>query len=181
MPLSSSPNPELIITTLQRYTVFRGLTYLIYAGLWLQYTHHLLASTDTPYCRDVEPTLRTVLLVIAWIKLVVTIVFTCFILTNLLLKPTIEQFVLVVATLVVLGIFFYQIQFLNAVETSTTRTSDCDEIGPQRRRVIYTFTMVIFVFGVLLVLFGLTGGSFLEKIVAPNPRFTIRQGGRSRQ
>ena len=160
------PDSHAIVLTLQRYTIFRGLTYLIYAGLWLYYMQGLLhSSTTDQYCRDVQPTLRTVLLVISWIKLVVSIVFVCFVLSNVLLKPSVEQFALLLAMVVILGIFLYQIQFLNAVEASNAKTGDCDEVETHKRRMVYVFTVVIFVFGVFLVAFGLTGGSFLDTMV----------------
>ena len=130
------PDSHAIVLTLQRYTIFRGLTYLIYAGLWLYYMQGLLhSSTTDQYCRDVQPTLRTVLLVISWIKLVVSIVFVCFVLSNVLLKPSVEQFALLLAMVVILGIFLYQIQFLNAVEASNAKTGDCDEVETHKRKI----------------------------------------------
>lgn len=162
-----SVNLNKVIQTLQQYTVFRGLSYLLYAGLWLYYLQHLLNphKQNAEYCRDVQPTLRSVLLVFAWIKLVVSILFVGMVLSSLLVKPTIELFVFVLAVLVIIGVFLYQIQYLNAVEQSSARTDHCDDIESQKRLIIYVFTVVTFVFGVVLVLFGATGRSFIEHMV----------------
>lgn len=164
MATTETINVSKITHLIQRYSIFRGLTYLLYASLWLYYMHQLLSSNEA-YCRDVQPTLRSVLLVLSWIKLVVTIVFVCFMLSNLLLVPTIEQFVFVLATLVIVGVFLYQIQFLNAVEHSSAKAGECDDIEARKRRLVYVFTSIIFVFGVFLVLFGMTGGAFMERLV----------------
>jgi hypothetical protein len=164
MATTKTINVSKITHLIQRYSVFRGLTYLLYASVWMYYMHQLLSSNEA-YCRDVQPTLRSVLLVLSWIKLVVTVVFVCFMLSNLLLVPTGEQFVFVLATLVIVGVFLYQIQFLNAVERSSAKAGECDDIESRKRRLVYVFTSIIFVLGVFLVLFGMTGGTFMERLV----------------
>lgn len=167
MPTVSTANAQNFIRNVQRYTIFRGITYLIFASLWLHYMQALLnTNSSEKNCRDVYPTLRTVLLIMSWVKLVAIVLFSCFILTNLVLAPSIERLVFVLAMLVILGIFLYQIQFLNAIERSTAKAGDCDEVETHKRRMIYVFTVVIFVFGVMLVTFGVTGGSLLQKFVS---------------
>lgn len=157
-----------VVQTLQRYIVFRGLSYLLYAGLWLYYLQCLM-NTKThivEYCRDVQPTLRSVLLVFAWIKLVVSILFVCVVLSSLLVDPSVEMFVFTLAMLIIVGVFLYQIHYINAVEQSTARTDQCDEVESRKRSVVYIFSVATFGFGVFLVAFGASGGSLLQQMVS---------------
>ena len=167
MPTVSTENSHHIIHVMQRYTIFRGITYIIFASLWLYYMQALIHPHSAEIdCHDVCPTMRTVLLIMAWVKLIVIVLFVCFVLTNLLLQPSIEQLVFVLAMLVIMGIFLYQIQFLNAIERSTAKAGECDKVETHKRRMIYAFTMVIFVVGVLLITFGVTGGSLIQRFVS---------------
>lgn len=163
-----SINVSSVAHTLQRYTVFRGLSYLLYAGLWLYYIQHLIYTHNQSeeYCRDVQPTLRSVLLVFAWIKLIVSILFVCAVLSSFLVDPSVESCVFILAMLMIVGVLLYQIQYLTAVEHSTLRTNQCDDIESQKRLVVYVFSVVTFVFGVLMVVMGATGGSFLKQMVS---------------
>lgn len=153
------------VNYLQHYTVFRGLTYVLYGALWLYYLQQLLHHKhENTLCRDIEPTLRNVLLVIAWLKVVFTIFFLCIILTSFLLKPTLDAFVFIIACIVIVGVFVYQIQYIQFIEDTHLHTHQCHEIGQQKRNVVYVFSIVVFVFGLFLVAFGLSGRSMLQKL-----------------
>jgi len=159
------------ISFIQQYVVLQGLVYIIYSALWFYYMSQLLHTNqnqDVPIlCRDINPTLRTVLLVIAWIKVVSMAFYMCVLLSRLFTQPSIETFVLLIAYVIIFGVFVYQIQFLNAVEESVVLNTHCDEIEAKKRQTVISFNSVIFVFGIIMIVFGLTGQTVMQKMFLP--------------
>ena len=165
----TTPNKSKVIYYMQHYTVFKGLTYLLYGALWLYYLQELLHHKhENARCRDIHPTLRNVLLVVAWLKVVFSVVFLCIILTSLLLRPSLDAFVFFVACVVIVSVFVYQIQFIYSIEDTNLRAKQCRDIDEHKRNVIYVFTVVVFVFGLLMVAFGMSGNSVFNKLANIN-------------
>lgn len=155
-------------SVLQNYFVLKGILYIIYSAVWFYYISALLdqsPSAPIKRCRDILPLLRTVLLILAWIKVFVMAFDVCVFVSYLLVQPSIDIFIVLIAYIIIFGIFVYQIQFLNAVEMSTTYNSECDAIETQKRQTVMSFNVVIFVFGVTMVAFGVSGQTMLEKLL----------------
>ena len=77
---------------LQSYTVFKGVTSLVYAGLWLGWLGRLAADAHAPRtkCRDVSPTWRALLYVLAWVGIVGTALYVCMLASQCLLEFDVE-------------------------------------------------------------------------------------------
>ena len=166
----------------QFYTVFKGITSVVYAALWLYYLQQLTTDdpneSPAPRCRDVEPVVRSVLQVLAWVSIVLTVIFVCSALASVLLNPSVERGIVILACLVIVGVYAYQIQYLRAVAQSSDAAGAraCTAIERRKRELVYVFACVVLVFGVLMVGFGLTGGQWMERIglVRP-PAYLVRR------
>lgn len=157
----------------QFYTVFKGITSVVYAALWLYYLQQLTtddpnasSQTSAPRCRDVEPVVRNVLQVLAWVSIVFTVIYVCSALASVLLHPSAERCIVIVACLVIVFVYAYQIQYLRAVAQSSDAAGAraCTAIERRKRDLVYVFVCVVLVFGVLMVGFGLTGGQWMERL-----------------
>ena len=169
----SIANKNNVVYHLQHYTVFRGLSYILYGALWLYYLQQLLHHKhENKRCQDVQPILRNVLLVIAWLKIVFIVIFLCIMITSLLLKPSLDVFVFVIACVIIACVFVYQIQFIYSIEDTDLYTKQCRDIEEYKRNVIYVFTVVVFVFGLFLIAFGLSGESVLRKLMNTDTKKT---------
>ena len=151
---------------LQAYTVFKGVTSLVYAGLWLGWLGRL-GDPNTAYttkCRDVSPTWRALLYVLAWVSIVGTALYACALASRCLLKPNVEVFLVTIACVIIVGVYAYQIQYLEAVAASDRPVGQCATVAPWRRQLVGTFAAVVVVFGLLLVGFGVWGEGYFVGI-----------------
>ena len=167
---SSLSSSETGVRFLQHSTLLQGILYLVYSGLWFVYLSQLSHTPDSKptFCRDISPTLRTVLLVVAWIKVISMALYMCAMVSTWLIQPTMETLILLIAHVIILGIFVYQIQYLNAVGESGLLDTQCDEIESEKRRTVMSFNSVVFLFGAVLIVFGLTGQTVMRKMIAPH-------------
>ena len=165
-----------LVRALQSYTVFKGLTSLVYAGLWLWWLHTLgaklvagddsndnninIARNVTLTCRDVAPTLRRALYVLAWVGAVGTALFACGMGTRLLLAPSAHAVAITFASAAIVALYAYQIQYIERVARSERPLGDgqCALLAPWRRQLVLAFAMAIGLFGLLSVGFGVWGG-----------------------
>jgi hypothetical protein len=147
---------------LQSYTVFKGVTSLVYAGLWLGWLHRLAADANAPRtkCRDVSPTWRALLYVLAWVSIVGTALYACMLASRCLLECDVEALLVTVACVVIVGVYAYQIQYLEAVAASDRPVGQCATVAPWRRQLVATFAVVFAVFGLLMVGFGVWGEGY---------------------
>lgn len=147
---------------LQSYTVFKGVTSLVYAGLWLGWLHRLAADAHTPRtkCRDVSPTWRALLYVLAWVSIVGTALYACMLASRCLLEYDVEVLLVTVACVVIVGVYAYQIQYLEAVAASDRPVGQCATVAPWRRQLVATFAVVVAVYGLLMVGFGVWGEGY---------------------
>ena len=152
---------------LQAYTVFKGVTSLVYAGLWLGWLDRLAnanspATYATPKCRDVAPTWRALLYVLAWVSIVGTALYACALASRCLLAPNIEVVLVTIACVVIVGVYVYQIQYLEAVAASDRPMGQCATVAPWRRQLVATFAVVVAMFGLLMVGFGVWGEGYFK-------------------
>ena len=166
----SSSSSSIGLSVLQQYIILQGIVYLVYSGLWFFYMSELLHTYQNKpiHCKDIQPTLRTVLLVLAWIEVISLAFYMCMLLSQLIMQPSIELITLLIAHVIIFGIFVYQIQYLNAVEDSLRLTNQCDDIEEHKRNVVMSFNAVIFVFGVFMIAFGLTGQTIMTTLLKNN-------------
>ena len=90
----------------------------------------------------------------------------CSALASVLLHPSAERCIVIVACLVIVFVYAYQIQYLRAVAQSSDAAGAraCTAIERRKRDLVYVFVCVVLVFGVLMVGFGLTGGQWMERL-----------------
>ena len=154
-----------LIKSLQTYTVFKGITSLVYAGLWLGWLSRLSDITSPrKRCRDVSPTWRALLYVLAWVSIVGTAMYACVLASRCLLAPNVEVLLVTIACVVIVGLYAYQIQYLEAVAASNRPVGQCETVAPWRRQLVATFAVVIAVFGLLMIGFGVWGKDYFEGI-----------------
>jgi hypothetical protein len=140
---------------------------ILYGSAWIYYLNQLTAketAKETPketteatstLCRDVQPALRTALLVFACLQVAgVVVLIAKFIImhclmarTRALLRGGILRWLLLFVYAIFAGVYVYQIQYLFAVNSSTARTDHCSEIETRRRKVVYAFGMLVLVAG----------------------------------
>lgn len=166
--LQSVSSSEAGVSFFQNYVILQGIIYLVYSTLWLYYMSQLLhTQQDEPImCRDISPTIRTILLVIAWIKVIFMAFYICVLVSRLLTQPSTITFVVLIAYIIIFGVFVYQIQFLNAVKDSVLLNAPCNDIESKKRQIVMSFNSVIFLFGVIMIVFGLTGQTMMQKMFA---------------
>ena len=162
---------ETMTTGMQSYAVFKGLTSFVYACLWLTW----LSSIDnavvpnrsyTPKCRDIAPTLRKVLYVIAWVSIVTTVLYICVLASQWLLSPSIEIVLVLIACAIIVGIYAYQIQYIEAVANSTRDLHTCNTVAPRKKQMVRIFAVVVGIFGLFMVLFGMWGRDYFERMAS---------------
>ena len=167
-----------LVRALQSYTVFKGLTSLVYAGLWLWWLHtlgvELVAGGDNNHnhhhqlkCRDVAPTLRRTLYVLAWVGAVGTALFACAMGTRLLLAPSAHAVAITLASAAIVALYAYQIQYIERVARSEHPIvgGQCALVSPWHRQLVLAFAMAVGLFGLLSVGFGVWGGAAFEGLV----------------
>lgn len=162
---------ETLTTGMQSYAVFKGLTSFVYACLWLMW----LSSIDnavvnghayTPKCRDIAPSLRKVLYVIAWVSIVATVLYICVLASQCLLSPSIEIVLVLIACAIIVGIYAYQIQYIEAVASSTRDLHTCSTVAPRKKQLVRIFAVVVGIFGLFMVLFGMWGRDYFERMAS---------------
>lgn len=159
MPLTATTH---LAKGLQSYTVFKGVTSLVYAGLWIGWLGRLAANAKAPRtkCRDVSPTWRAFLYVLAWVSIVGTALYACMLASRCLLKFEVEVLLVTVACVIIVGVYAYQIQYLEAVAASDLPVGQCATVAPWRRQLVATFAVIVAVFGLLMVGFGVWGKGY---------------------
>ena len=173
---------ETLTTGMQSYAVFKGLTSFVYACLWLMWLSSIdnaviNGSSYTPKCRDIAPSLRKVLYVIAWISIVATVLYICVLASQWLLSPSIEIVLVLIACVIIVGIYAYQIQYIEAVANSTRDLHTCNTVAPRKKQLVRIFAVVVGIFGLFMVLFGMWGRDYFERMasVQLNRRSVIKQ------
>ena len=167
---------------LQSYTVFKGVTSLVYAGLWLGWLGRLAADANAnanaprTKCRDVSPTWRALLYVLAWVSIVGTALYACMLASQCLLECDVEALLVTVACVVIVGVYAYQIQYLEAVAASDRPVGQCATVAPWRRQLVATFAVVVAVFGLLMVGFGVWGEGYFVGLAKAMHK--VRQGAK---
>lgn len=143
---------------------------ILYASLWIHYLCQL--TTPTPpnqplrKCREVEPVLRSVLQVFAWVGAVMGVLVFCVLLAFLCTHQSVSLFVVVLLYAVLMFIYVYQIRFLRAVAVSDQLVDDgCDLIQPKTRRLLMTFAVIVLLFGVVTSVLGVVSGDRMGKWV----------------
>jgi hypothetical protein len=161
--------------------VIKGLFAIIYGSMWVHYLRkfrrgqHPTETSTKPrplMCRDVEPFLRSILLVIAWFSVIfggVACVVNVMHLCNDSFRS--HGVVLVAAHAVLLLVYVYQIQFLRHVAASDTPVvsstttvgthanstrSNCQSIASEQQEVAWAYGWIVLLFGILYVLMGFT-------------------------
>lgn len=160
-------NTSTMVQGLQVYTVFKGVTSLVYAGLWLGWLNRIsnaANSSDSMYskCKDISPTWRALLYILAWIGVIGTAIYACALTSRCILSPDVEIALITIATIIIVFIYIYQIQYIDAVAISEQPVGQCNMVSPWRRQIVTTFALVITLFSVLLIGFGIWGKSFFE-------------------
>ena len=176
-------NMRTAVTMVQSYFIFKATLYIVYGSLWIQYMRSLGGrGEETPdtrekpiRCRDIQPVLRSVLSVIAWISLFMCAVTGCGQFARWCVRPNMELFVLLLAYGVMLTVFLFQIQFLREVSVSnrfqthpsgTQQHADgCDSIEQQKRKLSAVYAWVILLFGLLFGAFGFTGQTIIQQML----------------
>ena len=158
MPL---PTTTRLAKGLQSDTVFKGVTSLVYAGLWLGWIGRLGdANTPRTKCRDVSPTWRALLYVLAWVSIVGTALYACVLASRCLLECDVEALLVTVACVIIVGVYAYQIQYLEAVAASNLPVGQCATVAPWRRQLVATFAVIVAVFGLVMIGFGVWGKGY---------------------
>lgn len=158
----------LPVDALQLYAVFKGLTSVVYAVLWLGFLRVLGSpAPDAAHrrCRDVAPTWRAVLYVLAWFGIVGSALYACGLVAHCLLHPTLDLVVLALACAVIVAVYAYQIQYLDALSRANEPVGQCEAVAPRRRELVGWFAVVVGVFGLLMVGFGVWGRTYFEAVV----------------
>ena len=148
----------------------KAIISIIYASLWIHYISHL-ATPPTPgqplrKCREVEPVLRSVLLVFSWLGVVMGVIVFCMLVSVLCVRSSAGMFVVLLLYAILLFIYVYQILYLRAVSVSDQLVDDgCDLIEPKTRRLLMIFAVIVLVFGVGMSVLGIVSGGRLDEWV----------------
>ena len=172
--------------------------HILYGSAWIYYLNQLTKkeskqateatdtteTTEATLCRDVQPVLRTALLVFACLHVAGMVVLIArFTIMYCLMARTrarpppdvgiLRRLLLCLLLFVVpafFGVYVYQIQYLVAVNSSTARTDHCSEIETRRRKVVYAFGMLVLVAGSIDLALHLCGISpFLSLMQLSHP------------
>lgn len=179
--------PPSVAFHVRRVLVFKGLVSVVYGSMWVHYLRMFWSASNNPrqlhdghaqqtLCRDVSPMLRSVLSVVAWVQLIMGgAVCAWHTATLWTTQFNAHRTVLLVAQLVLLAVFVYQIQFLRSVTASdktvvqvqsmphATRGNDCRTIASEQQEVAWAYGWIVLILGVLFVLLGLTMQSMPSK------------------
>ena len=167
---------QMAFSTFQTLLVVKGLLSIVYGSSWVHYirkfrqaTHHHTGPNTRPLlCREVAPVLRSVLFVVACFSVALG-AFACLFSVVHLTKSSIlsHTLVLLMAQIVILLVYVYQIQFLRHVASSNQQaallTSDelasetsCQAIAPDQQEVAWVYGWIVLLFGIVYFLLGLS-------------------------
>lgn len=148
------------VAALRFLLTFKGVTSVVYAGLWLGWLSRLTKTGRSGHrrCRDVEPAWRAALSATAWVFAVITAVYACAAMTFALLASTASaaamNLLLTLVSVALVGVYGCQIQYLDAMADSSAPSDRCDEVSPWSRTVVTVFAAAVGVFGAVLAAAG---------------------------
>ena len=154
------------VHALQSASVFKGLTSLVYAVLLITFLKKLDDPTaQSLECKNVAPTLRMFLYVLAWIGAVSTGLYTCGVLSKFILNPTFELCFVGLACAAIAVVYVVQIQYIDALSKSYEKVGKCHEVSPERRQIVQWFSMVLILFGLMMMAVGVWGEPYFAEVV----------------
>lgn len=157
---------------------------ILYASLWIHYLYQLAAAPTPPdrslrKCREVEPVVRSVLLVFGWLSAVLGACVLCVLLSFLCMAPSLVLLMMVLLYAIIVLIYVYQIQYLRAVEVSDQLIDDgCDLVEPKKRRMLMLFAVMVLLFGVTGTVVGVVSGGHMDGWVDGHIRNWMKTGVR---